>query len=1101
MSTPKTSLPPPTTIDWTSARNNRLYGFDENGRAHTANRSGGDKNFFIVRTDPSVHALSLDVLRDPRTRLVATDRPRSFVYYAVPKLRHDERPESFIARLTRSFRTFAAITCHNLKYSRRWTFVLNHASMMSRNLDTVASLVRNAVDELTERVWLVPPPTVVANITVNEPSRCTYLTVEWDARERMIDDMNRYLKFHDKLPQIVGLNLPNQCRLYRDIDFSQHSTCEKYLAWDIECTSASVSKSLPYGRNPNDRLIQIAVSLFSHNIHGELKRMQNVLFILTEKMPDPTRVDEWQTEVYRRIRTYRRTNDTLRSGAVSTTRIIACPSERLLILSFHSMIEQEMPTAIIGYNTSGFDVPFLKDKEALLHMSKCLPVVTIRRKVFAETKRIDLDFPGVATIDLILEMKLAQPTEFRLDNVSEERNMSLDHFSKKFLKDKKEELSYNIVDQCLRVLQIWSNDEGSMTSNDRRLVLDLLFYGLKDTILPYLLSRCFGMLPTKRAVAKIFHCPIDAVTMQGITAQYPYYYARQMYNKRKPDIIPCPFDMLCAPTQWDIGHAASMIDAYYSGGFGGAAPTVHPPYEGALVTPIAGLYHNVGIFDFASLYPSMILYANLGRETIVSRDEDVRLYRDTCKRVTFTRVDGSEKVVYIRQDVESVLAELLRSTLRARKDIKKELASVQNPTRREILSAQEKAMKIVSNSLYGAKATGTFHDRRVSELTTALARMAFFNVYTAINEIGYEIINGDTDSIMIPDMRNRERAKHVCDAINAALDATFGEKALTLEFERYATHLWVLNSKKYVFRVACNPCAKCNNSGFEIIYKGLKLVKGDTPEYIKGFEKELIAQVLSSNDDEYPRMPSATPNDRIMRHIVHVTEKLLDNMPDMNFGHFVIKQSVRSIDEYVNKNLPQVKALEQKLLVAQDRHTPGDRIKYILCWTIEEPGSMDRRCRFTGREHLATLPKYRRVRYIPTDAPELTEPFGQVAARWRVYTPSLLQQICTTAQSYFASTTFLEDRRVFCQHFNALAARFFPNFKRTKNFTLNRSVPAGIEELDGYTATAPPAPEEDAAEDGCSRQLFEDVRRSTKIPAASRQRDNIYYPRLHLEPI
>lgn len=1041
---------PPPTESWMTIRDGALYGYvSDKGKSERIVKKFNEpsKDLFIVRYHMKKHPPSLQIRK--RSKVVYDDPPFLFLQVERKSNDYDDRPELFVFRQSRGFRTFSAFTCHNVQHTRRWTFCKHDTNP-----------IEDYFYEVFDDIWLVPKPRLVTRQTCGN---ATFVTYEWKSTSAMLVDMCRYFSsYHAGLPQIVGLNIPYRCKIARGIKFSQGQVFEKYISWDIECTGSS--DVLPCGRNPNDRLLQISATIFTVEARPTMRC--NLFILASPSNLKLKTLAQWQKILTERLAKSK--HPMLKNTEIKPVRIFACATEKVLISSFHKMIESEKPTCLIGYNQTSFDVPFIKDKEIITGVTKPFPIINIRRKIFAETKRIDFDFPGVACIDMILEMKTAQTAEFRLDQVSEERNQSLDYFAKKFLNDEKEKMDHHVVQQCAHVYLYWKR--GGDGSADERLALDLMYYGLKDTILPYLLARKFGVLATKREIAKIFNCPIEAVTMQGITAQYPYYYMAQMDQRGCPDVIPTPFDISCSPTLWDIGHVMSLIDHYYSGLVGGNTPPIQPPYEGAFVTPMSGLWVGVAIFDFSSLYPSMIQYGNLGRETIVGHeDEQMSHAALKCTRWTFPRLDGNSKVVYIRKDRESVLAELLRKTLAARKEIKGFLKTETDEALREVYSAQEQAMKIVSNSLYGGTATGAFADRRISEMTTAFARMAFFNVYNAVVAAGYSIINGDTDSIMVPDIQSEEKAKKICNAINNALADSFGPNALTLEFERYASHLWVLNSKKYVFRVKCPPCVKCNNTGYHIIYKGLKLVKGDTPEYIKNFEKDIIYEVLSASEDDRD----------ITRHILQTTRKLLDKIPSLPFSNFVTKQKVRSVEAYKNKNLPQVCALQQKLS-ANDQHTPGDRIRYVLCWTSDEEGQVDESAIFHGPKDTPTLPKYKRVKYVPTNCKEISMPFGTVAKAWRIHLPSILQNICLTAQAYFASNTYIEDRIAFCAQFNRLAQVYFPNFKRPKKFSPNKSIPAGLVDEDSSSIA---------------------TRYSDRLPQPSPYPDNIYHQRVQLGPI
>lgn len=927
----------------------------------------------------------------------------NFYYYRITRIK-DETATQALFRLSCDFRSVAAVNSFSIKYVRSWAFVMKDLGR------------KCAMDAALERLFssfvVHPDKHKVQYIRDGVRVLCY-----WPTPEIARNSIMRYFDWHDKLPQIIELNVPPICQSLRNtgIRFCQQSFPETIVSWDIECNSTS--DKLPCGRNPQEQIIQIAATIFRQTPQGQLEHVDVVVIILC-RLDNAVR-QKWQKELKKELLD-RHNQHGIAPEKLRHVKIIFQKTEELVLATFQQLLVKEDPTCTIGYNTSGFDVPFLKDKQQFFYKSLNFPVYNIRLKMFSETHRIDFYTPGRAAIDMMMEMKQQLQTEFRLDEVSEKKNMSLDYFAKKFLGFQKAHLEVGVVEQCQKAKLLWE-DRLEMTPKMEKISTDLIYYGVVDTILPYLLNTIFGSLETKRTVAKIFRCPILSTTMEGVTSQYPYYYHTRAEERQIP--LPCPFDMITNNSEWDVGHRASIISSYYTN-----QRVVHPPYEGAIVTPKVGRYQNVGIFDFASLYPSVMRMANLSRESIIARYEDLHLYPH--KKWTFNRLDGVEKTFYVRTDQEGILPELLRQTLDERKRLRAEIKTTKDESIRNALDARQKAAKVVSNSVYGGSATGIFADRRICEYTTAIARSMFFQIYYSVMRADLNIINGDTDSIMVPDI-NPDQAKLLVSQINSALVEEFGPLAVSLEYERHANVMWVLNSKKYVFQVDCKPCKDCHETGKKIIFKGMKTVKGDTPPYIKNLEQKVITTVLDMGNDK-----------SIFDLVVAAVDSVIQEMPQQCFRNFVKTQKVKSPDSYSNRNLPQVQAALQKM-ERGEAHISGDRVKYVLLWTSDEPGHVDDQCVFYGKPKFS-ISMYKRTHYISSDDPILDEPFGLVCKKLRVYLHSILESICTTAQAYFASVGYEADRERFRKIFTIKAKRFLPNYNRAKTFPLNKSVPAGL---------------------------------------------------------
>ena len=164
---------------------------------------------------------------------------------------------------------------------------------------------------------------------------------------------------------------------------------------------------------------------------------------------------------------------------------------------------------------------------------------------------------------------------------------------------------------------------------------------------------------------------------------------------------------------------------------------------GYLFCPKAGIYNYVFDEDLTSLYPSIIMTINIGKETMVGRiiDADDRnnrlglndlLKRDpeeelmienAKRRRTKIKVGGLIKLiqdmemsisangVFFRTDKESVLSTILKKWFDERVLYKNEMKTAYKSGNKELGAAfhmKQYTMKILLNSLYGATALGSF---------------------------------------------------------------------------------------------------------------------------------------------------------------------------------------------------------------------------------------------------------------------------------------------------------------------------------------------------------------------------------------------------------
>ena len=164
---------------------------------------------------------------------------------------------------------------------------------------------------------------------------------------------------------------------------------------------------------------------------------------------------------------------------------------------------------------------------------------------------------------------------------------------------------------------------------------------------------------------------------------------------------------------------------------------------GYLFCPKAGIYNYVFDEDLTSLYPSIIMTVNIGKETMVGRiidsddrnnrlglndlqrkDPEEELIIENAKRKrTKIKVGGlinlirdmemsiSANGVFYRTDKESVLSTILKKWFDERVLYKNEMKTAYKSGNKELGAAfhmKQYTMKILLNSLYGATALGSF---------------------------------------------------------------------------------------------------------------------------------------------------------------------------------------------------------------------------------------------------------------------------------------------------------------------------------------------------------------------------------------------------------
>jgi DNA polymerase I len=242
-------------------------------------------------------------------------------------------------------------------------------------------------------------------------------------------------------------------------------------------------------------------------------------------------------------------------------------------------------------------------------------------------------------------------------------------------------------------------------------------------------------------------------------------------------------------------------------------------YRGAIVLqPPQGVFFNVVVLDFASLYPSVIRNWNLSYETVNN---------PYCSKFVEAPEVG-HRVCMERKGISSQLVGLLRDF---RVKVYKRKAKDKSLTEQERIwyDTVQAAMKVYINASYGVfgNESFAFYSLPVAESVTAIGRAILLDTLKKASELNLHILYGDTDSLFIwdpPKEALEELVRHVQEA-----------HGLDLEVDK-------------VFRLVLFSGLKKNYVGFEgdnFVIKGMLAKKSSTPEFIK-FETSEVMKILAA---------------------------------------------------------------------------------------------------------------------------------------------------------------------------------------------------------------------------------------------------------------
>ncbi|RLG65361.1 DNA-directed DNA polymerase I [archaeon] len=323
-------------------------------------------------------------------------------------------------------------------------------------------------------------------------------------------------------------------------------------------------------------------------------------------------------------------------------------------------------------------------------------------------------------------------------------------------------------------------------------------------------------------------------------------------------------------------------------------------FQGAIViAPKPGVHFNVVVVDFASLYPSIIKTRNISYETI-------RCPHEKCKRNVLPGV--SHWVCTVKRGVISLIVGVLRD-LRVhffKKMAKDESISHEE---REFANVIQNALKVFVNASYGVMGNENFafYCPAAAESITSVGRHAILAAVKKANELGLNVIYGDTDSLFIKDPP-KDKLKELLE---------WAEKRLKIEFDIDKVYRYVALSrrKKNYFGVYENG---------KVDVKGLLGKKRNVPLFLKkAFNETLEALSLVKSIEDFKKAKEK------IREIVSECYRKLERR-EYSLEELAFRVTLSKPPETYVKTTPQhVKAARMLEMVTGRKMKAGDIISFV----------------------------------------------------------------------------------------------------------------------------------------------------------------------------
>ncbi len=490
----------------------------------------------------------------------------------------------------------------------------------------------------------------------------------------------------------------------------------------------------------------------------------------------------------KRSKTYRKVF-TWKKFKHAQTYIEQFTTEKEMLEAFVTFVKKLSPDIITGYFTDGFDFPYISTRARLLDVKLDLGVRG--ENLFARKRQggrpAETKIVGTLHLDVFKFVRYIfgqnlKTDSFKLDNVAHELLGSKKH-----------------VVNLEELAPSWD-------SNNAAKLEDFCKYNLEDAHLTF--DLCTLLLFDIIEFTKTVGLPAFDVSRMRFSRLVESYILRRAIERT-----------VLAPNKPDDDEIRERMNESIQGAF--------------VYSPKPGLYKDVVVFDFRSLYPTIISSHNLSPESF--------------KATGGKKISVPERKQYWFSDTPAFLPEILADIITKRSKIKQEIKEHKKKGKKtDYLEARSYAFKILANSFYGYLAFygARWYSFESAASTTAYARNYIKQTIAKAKKEKFEVLYGDTDSVFFVLGEKKEKdALNFMKKINKTLPGL-----MELEYEGYfprALFVAIKGTTKGAKKKYALMDAKGN-----LKVTGFAAVRRNWSEIGKEIQTKVLDLVLSDKKDE-----------------------------------------------------------------------------------------------------------------------------------------------------------------------------------------------------------------------------------------------------------
>ncbi len=356
------------------------------------------------------------------------------------------------------------------------------------------------------------------------------------------------------------------------------------------------------------------------------------------------------------------------------------------IREFISYVNSYDPDIVFGYNTGGFDLPYLIERSRRYGVR--LDIGRKRGEKPRQSAYGHISIPGRLHIDLLPYAEEIPEIKVKsLDNVAE---------------------YFGIMKKSERINIPWYEIPRYWDDKSRR--DKLIKYAVDDVVSTHFIGM--KLLTFITQLSSLTGLPMDQVGSASVGYRLEWYLMREAYKYN--ELVP------------------NRVEREYE------------PYRGAIVLePIPGLHRDIAVLDFTSMYPNIMIKYNIGPDTYVEYEHECQPHGCWVAPEIGYRFRKHPPGFYKR--VLETLLELRKSVRAQMKSLDPESVEYRLLDDRQ---RALKILANAAYGYMGWVGARWYH-RQGAEAVTAWGRDTIRKAIAIARELGLKVIYGDTDSLFI----------------------------------------------------------------------------------------------------------------------------------------------------------------------------------------------------------------------------------------------------------------------------------------------------------------------------------------------------------------